>query len=91
MTEDRLKRWRLVLGGGQADGTGCSLSAAESRLDGALGMLYNRNESMSPEDKEKNRNNVGKGASRPNVSRWLGDIREFFPSECSQGHAARCL
>ena len=80
MTEDRLKRWRLVLGGGEADGTGCSLSAAEGRLDGALGMLYNRGDLMSPEDKEKNRNNVGKGASRPNVSRWLGDIREFFPS-----------
>lgn len=80
MTEDRLKRWRLVLGGGEADGIGCSLDGQEGRLDGALAILYNRTELMSPEEKEKNRNNVGKGASRPNVSRWLGDIREFFPS-----------
>ena len=72
---ERLKRWRLVLGGGEAEGTGCQLTGADARLDGALENLY-----MTPEEKEKNRLNVGKGASRPNVARWLGDIREFFPS-----------
>ncbi len=77
-TTERLKRWRLVLGGGDADGTGCSLGTDDARLDSALTSLYDRG--MSPEDKEKNRMNVGKGASRPNVARWLGDIREFFPS-----------
>jgi VWA domain containing CoxE-like protein len=71
----RLRRWRLILGGGDADGTGCQLQGADARLDGALENVY-----MTPEEKEKNRLNVGKGASRPNVARWLGDIREFFPS-----------
>ena len=72
---ERLRRWRLVLGGGEAEGTGCQLQGSDTRLDGALENLY-----MTPEEKEKNRLNVGKGASRPNVARWLGDIREFFPS-----------
>jgi hypothetical protein len=72
---ERLRRWRLILGGGDADGTGCQLQGADARLDGALENVY-----MTPEEKEKNRKNVGKGASRPNVARWLGDIREFFPS-----------
>ena len=72
---ERLRRWRLVLGGGEAEGTGCQLQGSDARLDGALENLY-----MTPEEKEKNRLNVGKGASRPNVARWLGDIREFFPS-----------
>jgi hypothetical protein len=75
---ERLKRWRLVLGGGDCDGTGCQLSGQDARLDGAMEALYDR--LMSPEEKEKNRMNVGKGASRPNVARWLGDIRGFFPS-----------
>jgi hypothetical protein len=72
---ERLRRWRLILGGGDAEGTGCQLQGADARLDGALENVY-----MTPEEKEKNRMNVGKGASRPNVARWLGDIREFFPS-----------
>jgi hypothetical protein len=33
-----------------------------------------------PEEKEKNRDRVGRGGSMPSVARWLGDIREFFPS-----------
>ncbi|MEZ4606139.1 MAG: VWA domain-containing protein [Deinococcales bacterium] len=73
---DKLRRWRLVLGGDDADGTGCQLGGDDLAMDGALGMLYE----MSPEDKEKNRMNVGKGASNPHVARWLGDIRRFFPS-----------
>ena len=80
MKDERLQRWRLVLGGGAAEGTAYQLSSTEERLDLALAMLYNRGDSLSPEEKEKNRNNVGKGASRPSVARWLGDIREFFPS-----------
>lgn len=35
--EERLRRWRLVLGAaGKCDGTGCTLSADELRLDAAL-------------------------------------------------------
>ncbi|GMA78056.1 hypothetical protein GCM10025880_44730 [Methylorubrum aminovorans] len=37
---ERLRRWRLVLGGGAAEGTGCTLSERDGRLDRAMGALY---------------------------------------------------
>jgi len=68
---DRDTRWRLVLGGGDADGIGidrASLSAADAGRDTVLGDLYD-----APR-------RGGLGGSRPRVSRWLGDIRTYFPS-----------
>ena len=38
--DEATKRWRLVLGGEQADGTGCSLSGAALEMDRALQALY---------------------------------------------------
>jgi Mg-chelatase subunit ChlD len=73
---ERLKRWRLVLGGGSAEGTGCSLLDHEARMDGALARLYGGDES---EGEGKSAKKGGMGKSRPSVARWLGDIREFFP------------
>lgn len=67
---ERLRRWRLVLGGGAADGTGVGLSGADARVDGALGALYDRE--------------GGLGASAPRVARWLGDIRDCFPATVVQ-------
>jgi VWA domain containing CoxE-like protein len=68
-TEDeRLRRWRLILGGDENDGTGCGLSGADLAMDRALAALY---------DSDRK---VGLGSSAPNVARWLGDIREYFPS-----------
>lgn len=69
--EDRLKRWRLLLGGGEADGVGVALSATELRVDKAMSSLYDANSSER---------RGGLGASAPNAARWLGDIREFFPA-----------
>lgn len=66
--EETLKRWRLILGGDQNDGTGIALSAFDLQMDHALTALYDSNR------------NGGLGSSSPNVNRWLGDIREFFPS-----------
>lgn len=68
MTSDRLARWRLVLGGEEADGTGAELDAADRRIDAALGALY-----------ETGRKG-GLGSSAPGVARWLGDIRTYFPA-----------
>jgi Mg-chelatase subunit ChlD len=79
---ERLRRWRLLLGGGAAEGTGCSLSALDSRMDAALGALYNGGEWES-EGKSKSKRG-GLGSSAPNVARWLGDIREFFPTSVVQ-------
>ncbi|GAB4208938.1 MAG: VWA domain-containing protein [Roseiflexaceae bacterium] len=75
---ERQRRWRLVLGGAAGEGGGMELSGDDQGLDGALSFLYDRG--MTPEDKERNRMNVGMGASQPNVARWLGDIRGYFPS-----------
>lgn len=68
----REQRWRLVLGGGAAEGTGCALEGATLDLDRALTALY---------DAEPGRGRLGgTGASAPSVARWLGDIRHFFPA-----------
>jgi Mg-chelatase subunit ChlD len=67
-----LRRWRLVLGGDEADGTCATLDARDSAMDACLAALY---------DSERR---GGLGGSAPNVARWLGDIREYFPSSVVQ-------
>jgi hypothetical protein len=79
---ERLRRWRLLLGGhNNADGTGCALSEQDSRLDATLAALY---DGAGFGDGKGGGKGGGKrgglGKSAPNVARWLGDIREFFPS-----------
>lgn len=39
---ERLRRWRLVLGGDPADGTGHVLCGRDAAMDGALTALYGR-------------------------------------------------
>jgi Mg-chelatase subunit ChlD len=72
MSEELLRRWRLILGGQANDGTGISLNGADTRMDAALEALYDSDRKG------------GLGASSPNVTRWLGDIRTFFPSTVVQ-------
>jgi len=67
-----LRKWRLILGGHQQEGTGFELEEADLKVDRTLEALY---------DSDKT---GGLGASSPNVSRWLGDIRTFFPSSVVQ-------
>jgi len=75
-SRDRLTRWRLVLGGEDADGIGQGpgsgleggLSQADAERDKALSELYDGNR------------RGGMGRSAPRVARWLGDIRTYFPS-----------
>ncbi|MEV1249380.1 VWA domain-containing protein [Nonomuraea sp. NPDC050022] len=77
--DERLRRWRLVLGGGDADGIcagrqagagGGGLEGADADMDRALAAVYDRD--------------GGLGASAPRVARWLGDIRTYFPSTVVQ-------
>lgn len=72
---DRLRRWRLILGGDQADGTGFGLDADDTVIDRALEALYGQ---TNPDRRG------GLGKSAPNVARWLGDIRQYFPSSVVQ-------
>ncbi len=70
--DERLRRWRLLLGGGEADGLGLHLHDRDQAMDRALAALYDTERSG------------GLGASAPSVARWLGDIREYFPSAVVQ-------
>jgi Mg-chelatase subunit ChlD len=65
---ERRRRWRLVLGQPAEEATGISLDAADMGMDRVLEALY---------DTERQ---GGLGPSQPNVARWLGDIRTYFPS-----------
>ena len=74
--QERKRRWRLVLGAdeSQADAAlNVSLSSVDQTIDRALSALY---EPATEDDKRRG----GLGGSSPNVARWLGDIRQFFPS-----------
>jgi Mg-chelatase subunit ChlD len=80
--DDRMRRWRLVLGGGDADGTETRLSPADAGMDQALAALYGG----APSDAGGEGGGRGGdlGASAPRVARWLGDIRRYFPSSVVQ-------
>ncbi|MEV7214825.1 VWA domain-containing protein [Kitasatospora cineracea] len=67
--DERMRRWRLVLGS-DGDGTGVRLTGRDAAMDGALGALY----------REDGKRSAGLGGSAPKVARWLGDIREYFPT-----------
>src|SRR3954469_16569740 len=75
-TNERLRRWRLVLGGNEADGIEQSLDQNDSSIDRCLSALYDADQKKSAGLKRS----AGLGASAPSVARWLGDIRNFFPS-----------
>jgi Mg-chelatase subunit ChlD len=83
--DERLRRWRLVLGGGEADGTDAELSTSDVRVDAALAALYDADADaagpggMGGAGASRERGG-GLGASAPRVARWLGDIRRYFPS-----------
>jgi hypothetical protein len=76
---ERARRWRLVLGGGEADGTATRLDRDDTRIDAALGALYDRGEERGRGGAVRGRRVGGLGRSAPAVSRWLGDIRRYFP------------
>ncbi|GAA3165698.1 VWA domain-containing protein [Streptomyces ramulosus] len=84
--DERLRRWRMVLGGGEADGTGRELRGRDRAMDEALGALYGR--AGAGRDgagrSAGGRRAAGLGASAPGVARWLGDIRTYFPSPVVQ-------
>jgi len=67
--EERLRRWRLVLGEASRTGLGVTpLTGDDLAMDRTLEALYDSDRKASL------------GSSAPNVARWLGDIRTYFPS-----------
>jgi Mg-chelatase subunit ChlD len=76
---ERARRWRLILGGDEADGIGLSLSGEDAIIDRALGALYDGGGfGAARHDGQARRGNLG--GSAPTVARWLGDIRTYFSS-----------
>ena len=71
----------LVLGGGDADGIGFPLSTDDAGRDAALGALYGERERPQGDGTKRS---AGLGGSAPAISRWLGDIRRYFPSSVVQ-------
>jgi Mg-chelatase subunit ChlD len=67
-TDEQKRRWRLILGGNEADGTDFQLSQNDVQMDRALESLYDA-------DREG-----GLSGSSPKIARWLGDIRSYFPT-----------
>jgi len=80
--DERRRRWRLVLGGDAADATGPALNGPDTAIDLALAALYRTGDS-GPGDAGGPRS-AGLGGSAPMVARWLGDIRQYFPSTVVQ-------
>lgn len=69
---ERVRRWRLLLGAEESDGTGYALEGVDVVRDQALEALYGQERKG------------GLGPSSPNVTRWLGDIRTYFPQSVVQ-------
>lgn len=75
MKQDILRRWRLILGADANDSIGAgALTIEELRIDRALELVYNRGDNTKG----------GLSDSAPYISRWLGDLREFFPKTVVQ-------
>jgi Mg-chelatase subunit ChlD len=70
--EQHTRKWRLILGAKENDGTGVTLNERDLQMDKTLEALYDSTRQG------------GLGPSSPNVARWLGDIRTFFPSSIVQ-------
>jgi Mg-chelatase subunit ChlD len=77
---ERMRRWRLVLGGPAEEALG-SAEGRDGAMDAALAALYDAAEADA---EGRTGRSGGLGASAPKVARWLGDIREYFPSTVVQ-------
>ncbi len=71
------RRWRLMLGSDEDQ-----MSAQDARLSRALSALYDRPEAGGPGTGGGRRG--GLGGSAPNVAKWMGDIRQYFPTSVVQ-------
>lgn len=76
---ERLRRWRLILGNEAAEGTAVQLTGIDLGMDQVLAALYETAAEGGPAERR-----AGLGASAPRVARWLGDIRRYFPAPVVQ-------
>jgi Mg-chelatase subunit ChlD len=67
-----LEKWRLILGQKADTEQEISLNAEQQGMDAVLEALYDA------------QRQGGLGSSSPNINRWLGDIRRYFPKPVVQ-------
>jgi hypothetical protein len=94
--QERIKRWRLILGAaseeklqalsGAAGGGACGslLDEEASLMDEALAAIYDDTSSGGlnyGSGGGSSARGAGLGASSPKLAKWLGDIRSFFPPD----------
>ena len=70
---DKQKKWRLILGKTDEQDDGLEENSTEQGMDNVMEALYNDQDRKG-----------GLGKSAPNVNRWLGDIRKYFPKSIVQ-------
>ncbi|MEM9917910.1 MAG: VWA domain-containing protein [Bacteroidota bacterium] len=70
--DEKIRKWRLILGSKSDPDGEAGLDGEAQQMDQVLDALY---------DSERK---GGLGSSSPNVNRWLGDIRKYFPSNVLQ-------
>lgn len=69
---EKIRRWKLILGNDNNPVSGFNMSKNDIDIDSALDYLYGKNH-------ENQEGKAGLGNSSPKVTRWLGDIRKYFP------------
>lgn len=80
---EQLQRWRLILGPDAQDAlasmcpAGCSLSAQQMEMDDALAAIYDETGGPAPSTARQ----AGLGGSAPRLTKWLGDIRNYFQQD----------
>ena len=67
--EDRIRKWRLILGKSQNDGDAKDLNTEDLAIDKAVGALYQPD--LYGDLQGKN----------PKVQQWLADIKNYFPDD----------
>lgn len=70
---DKQKKWRLILGKTEEQDNDFEENSTEQGMDNVMEALYNDQDRKG-----------GLGRSAPNVNRWLGDIRKYFPKSIVQ-------
>lgn len=67
--EDRIRKWRLILGKSQDEGDSDNLSAEDLEIDKAVGALYQPDLYGDLQGRH------------PKVQQWLADIKNYFPDD----------
>ncbi len=79
--DERLVRWRLVLGKAAEELDGrAGMSAADLAADASLGWLYDR-EAEGDASADRDIRTGGPGASALSVPDWLNQVHKLFPKE----------